>query len=143
MTGRIERESLSHGGSPTEKAERFQWYFPAPCVVFWALRNALRGLSGSLADGCNGPAIALVVARAACRSKTFPDGAERDHAGGARLVRRAGVCRGRDRDPAGLTRQRGPSACAAHRTDRRRRRADDALFANLAGVRRQKTARRR
>ena len=35
------------------------------------------------------------------------------------------------------------SACAAHRTDQRRRHAEDALFADVAGVRREETARRR
>ena len=48
--------------------------------------------------------------------------------------------RGRDRDLAGLARQRNPSACLRHRTDRTGRGAAAALLADLAGIRLQETA---
>ena len=57
------------------------------------------------ADGRDRPAVAMVVGGAARRPQAVPDGAERDHQGGAGLVRRAGLCRGRDRNSAGLAGQ--------------------------------------
>ena len=54
----------------------------------------------------------MVGSDAARRSQAVPDGAECDHQGGAGLVRRAGLCRGRDRDSPGLAGQRDASARA-------------------------------
>ena len=74
-----------------------------------------------IADDRYRPALAMVVACPARRSKAFPDGARCNREGGADLVRRAGLCRGRDRHPPGIAGQRDASACPSHRADRRRR----------------------
>ena len=72
---------------------------------------------GSSHDGYR-PAIAVVVGGTACRPQGRFLLARSAITRAVRgLVRGAGICRGRDRRPAGLAGQRDPSARAAHRTD--------------------------
>ena len=84
---------------------------------------AFCGLTRQPVDGRKRPAFAVVVAGAARRRQAVSGGARRRHQGDPGLVRRAGFCRGRNRNSAGFAGQRDPSACAAHRTRRRRWRA--------------------
>ncbi len=90
MTRWIKRVLLPPAGDLQRESLTISMAFAGSLNADLGAAGALRGWARTVADGQDRPAVAMVVARAACRSKAVPDGAERDHPGGAGLVRRAG-----------------------------------------------------
>ena len=96
--------------------------------------KALRGGENDL--------IPLVGAACLCRQAAVSCRAQSHFGSVPGVVCGPRFCRGRDRDPAGLARQRGAPACLRDRADCTRHQPDAALPAHLAGICRQEAARR-